>query len=866
MKNSRLKSMEKALKEEGLIADGSKNIQTKYEFILDYIPSSEWAAILAGTSTYDCSAAIVAASATNKPVWFHGDKNAVYKVNTRCTIASACVWESFPGVTIDVSAQTVEPYYAIRITGGVDSDTVNRAGLTDLPALASSIVVGDDSVSFATAHGLAVGDKFIIHNTTDSSWLSANPDYQLGDFVEVKRVLSATQVQTTRVNFAFASGNSNIKLLKYSNNLPVRIHNLNFRNTAPDLAKILQISQRINPVLDSVTAYSFTRNACISLDRCWMPKVIDCDIAQDYFVFYGDTTNGSNQITNVVLATDTPSSITLAQLNNAGGFSAIANHCGNGTKGFNFASVPFIQYTNATTVSCFTSTAFSTPMNANTTQTGVKFVVTTGYNYGIAIGNSYQTKIIRGNFRAGRHAVAIGGSDDLGCIQNMHTTIDGALLWSHKESRMVSADCHGNSAFTTYKNCVIHNGITIGGLNMKLDNNVVHSSYAGLCWSFTDFAGGDFVDTDSKYYLYADAHAMATRAPFDIGRNGGGIDVAFKQPNIKIQNPNIYIRYTATLPYLYSLYNYGWVGDINYSIKNPTIAYDGIAKYPVKLLEMDDTTSTCTGGIVEVSGVNGLCPSSFLGYHSNPADNFMTKLKHRFDAQSMVWNDAFASTQPLGTDLVGADSTFGTIGTWSLGTGWADGTGKALLTVAPGVGTLTHAITAAASTSYLVQWTQTSSVIGNASITPSIGAVSGTAVTNKGTDAVICSQVITTDGSGGASIVLTPTNITGTGTVTIDDVTVKPINASGWTGLVLHGNVYYPYKFPKAPTISVFVKNKSTDALGSGGANAAIGGVYTETGLYSSTATYARPFVRTTTGNWTSTAGFEVHINASLAE
>lgn len=66
--------------------------------------------------------------------------------------------------------------------------------LAALPALSSDIAAGEVAVPFASAHGLAVNDYFIIYNPTDSSFNAARSYYRDGEICRVAEVTSSTAV------------------------------------------------------------------------------------------------------------------------------------------------------------------------------------------------------------------------------------------------------------------------------------------------------------------------------------------------------------------------------------------------------------------------------------------------------------------------------------------------------------------------------------------------------------------------------------------------------------------------------------------------------------------------------------------------
>lgn len=73
---------------------------------------------------------------------------------------------------------------------------VASGSLTALPSLSANIVRGDHTVTFASAHGLSVGDKFIIQDTDNGSWNPARTAYKAGEWLVVASVTTSSEVET----------------------------------------------------------------------------------------------------------------------------------------------------------------------------------------------------------------------------------------------------------------------------------------------------------------------------------------------------------------------------------------------------------------------------------------------------------------------------------------------------------------------------------------------------------------------------------------------------------------------------------------------------------------------------------------------
>jgi hypothetical protein len=70
-----------------------------------------------------------------------------------------------------------------------------QAALSSLPALGANIAENDNVITFATAHGLAVGDVFGVYNPTDYSWSNYRTNDRAGAMYRVAAVPSSTTVR-----------------------------------------------------------------------------------------------------------------------------------------------------------------------------------------------------------------------------------------------------------------------------------------------------------------------------------------------------------------------------------------------------------------------------------------------------------------------------------------------------------------------------------------------------------------------------------------------------------------------------------------------------------------------------------------------
>lgn len=129
----------------------------------------------------------------------------------------------------------------------------------------------------------------------------------------------------------------------------------------------------------------------------------------------------------------------------------------------------------------------------------------------------------------------------------------------------------------------------------------------------------------------------------------------------------------------------------------------------------------------------------------------------------------------LGSELVTNGSfTGGTTG-WTLGTNWAYGTDAAVLTNSGSSGTLSQSITLEADTYYYLAWTQKHSIAFNAYIYPTLGSEYGQLATSRNANTQYMNTTFYSASAGSVALVFNVSDALNTGTVTIDDVSLKKI-------------------------------------------------------------------------------------------
>ena len=129
----------------------------------------------------------------------------------------------------------------------------------------------------------------------------------------------------------------------------------------------------------------------------------------------------------------------------------------------------------------------------------------------------------------------------------------------------------------------------------------------------------------------------------------------------------------------------------------------------------------------------------------------------------------------IGVELLSNGTFTGSATGWTLGTNWVYSSNTVICTLnASAEGALSQNVNVVSDDYYLLEWYQTNSIDTNGQITPSLGAVVG-GEHSSGTTTQMYQQIFRATSTGSVSLSFTVTDITGTGTITIDSVSLKQI-------------------------------------------------------------------------------------------
>ncbi|TYO83317.1 hypothetical protein DQ397_001120 [Pseudomonas sp. CK-NBRI-02] len=131
--------------------------------------------------------------------------------------------------------------------------------------------------------------------------------------------------------------------------------------------------------------------------------------------------------------------------------------------------------------------------------------------YGVTLSNCANFTVYGGSAAATRHAVALGGMDDVCCVPNRGGLIYGMLVDNVDLASDIGAgDMHGNADKITYDNCVFRNGLIMQGRDATVRNSTIYgvSSASGEAIYGTEIYGGTFTIENNRFISYGDGAAF----------------------------------------------------------------------------------------------------------------------------------------------------------------------------------------------------------------------------------------------------------------------------------------------------------------------------------------------------------------------
>lgn len=171
-----------------------------------------------------------------------------------------------------------------------------------------------------------------------------------------------------------------------------------------------------------------------------------------------------------------------------------------------------------------------------------------GDEYGITISNCQNFTVYGSSTAATRHAIALGGMDDVCCVPNRNGLIFGLIIDGIDLASDIGAgDMHGNADKITYDNCIFRNGAIMQGRDATIRNSLIYgvTSTDGECIYGTEIYGGTFTIENNRFVSYGNAinigfvhispgvslaekcHVIARNNTFEIPNAGGSSKLFF---------------------------------------------------------------------------------------------------------------------------------------------------------------------------------------------------------------------------------------------------------------------------------------------------------------------------------------------------
>lgn len=146
-------------------------------------------------------------------------------------------------------------------------------------------------------------------------------------------------------------------------------------------------------------------------------------------------------------------------------------------------------------------------------------------DYGLVFGNCQNMLVEEGNIYSRRHAVAMGGDNEIGSVPTRGIKVRKMILRNSPEAGVHCADFHGNCEYCFYEECDIRGGGTYQGKNNGYHHCKIMSAgkNRGVLFQANDVLGGHFTVLGCELIANADPHKFG-RGLIDFG--GNSVDVS----------------------------------------------------------------------------------------------------------------------------------------------------------------------------------------------------------------------------------------------------------------------------------------------------------------------------------------------------
>jgi hypothetical protein len=249
------------------------------------------------------------------------------------------------------------------------------------------------------------------------------------------------------------------------------------------------------------------------------------------------------------------------------------------------------------------------------------------------------------------------------------------------------------------------------------------------------------------------------------------------------------------------------------------------------------------------------------------AKDFIDRIRNAVQKTGDVMTGSLTIKAPeasatLGLELLSNGEFTGNATGWTLGTNWAYGANAVICTINGSVeGTLSQNISVVTGNYYLLQWGQTNSIDTNAQVTPSLGAVVGKPHSN-GTTLQTYQTIFRATDTGSVALKFTINDITSTGTITIDNVSLKqitPMKASMYLPSTTAGEniaeVRTTWNGTNTANIGIGWRSLQSNTTGYGNAASGTNALLSNTTGYGNAASGNNALLSNTTGYWNTASG-----------
>lgn len=272
----------------------------------------------------------------------------------------------------------------------------------------------------------------------------------------------------------------------------------------------------------------------------------------------------------------------------------------------------------------------------------------TGGDYGIIFGNCQHARIYGGDVYGTRHAVALGGGNDVCAVPTTDFRCYDATLSNNPESSVGAADMHGNTRDSSYERCKIAGGTNIGGGDRcyYIDCDI-ETGKAGKVGFGREIIGGDFGWLNCRAKVTGNPRLSSGRGIFDFGVNDdttitekttGGVTLNITNLHIDINN------FSDVNISLITYYNRGFVGKFNSNIDGVTIHSADKLAY---IFYIKNLAGVGESDYIVIDNIKGNLPAAFM---LSPDSGFGSYINAPM--RLMEFNGALTGTARTNTNVV----------------------------------------------------------------------------------------------------------------------------------------------------------------------------------------------------------------------